>query len=63
MQDSDHESLKLSDDAANKIRHTIECFKNRLTSDNLRLSERYVKSELKILMRFSYVDVGILTIS
>src|SRR5437667_1425655 len=55
MQDSDHESLKLSDDAANKIRHTIECFKNRLTSDNLRLSERYVKSELKILMRFSAV--------
>ena len=52
---SDEESHKGADDAANEVSHMVERFKNRLTSDNLRLSERYIKSELKALVRLSMV--------
>ena len=44
--------FELPNDGANKIRHLIERFKNRLALDNLRISERYVKSELDVLVRF-----------
>ena len=47
---SDQEGLKLADNAVNEVRHLIERFKNRLTSDNLRLSERYIQSQLKPLV-------------
>lgn len=46
---STEEWLKLGDEMANQIGHLMERFKNRLTRDNLRLSERYIKSELQIL--------------
>jgi len=52
------EWLKLGDDLANELRHTIEHFKDRLTSDNLRLSERYIQSQLKILVRMSLVGAS-----
>src|SRR5258708_11548644 len=52
---SDEASHKGADDAANEVSHMVERFKNRLTSDNLRLSERYIKSELKALVRLSMV--------
>ena len=42
----DQERFEPSEDSVNEFRHFIEGFKNRLTSENLRLSERYIKSEL-----------------
>jgi hypothetical protein len=47
---SSKERLEVGNDSANEIRHMVESFQNRLTSDNLRLVERYVNSELKILV-------------
>ena len=47
------ERLESADESVNKIRHLVECFNNRLTSGNLRLSERYVNGELKVLVVFS----------
>ena len=52
---SEQEWLKIADNAVHKIRHTIQRFKNRLTSDNLRLAERYINSELEILVRFTAI--------
>jgi hypothetical protein len=50
------ETLETCNDAADKLRHMVERFKNRLTSDNLRLSERYINSELKVLVASSLVS-------
>lgn len=47
---SNEKWLKTADNAIDKLFHFLERFKNRLTFDNLRLSERYIKSELKILV-------------
>lgn len=52
---SEQEWLKIGDDAANKVRHIIDRFKNRLAFNNLRLAERYINSELKILVCLSLV--------
>ena len=49
------ERPKDTDDAIHEVRHLIERFKNRLTSNNLRLSERYIKSELEVLVRLSVI--------
>jgi len=51
----DQERFEPSEDSVNEFRHFIEGFKNRLTSENLRLSERYIKSKLKALVRLSMV--------
>jgi hypothetical protein len=40
----------------NELRHTIENFENRLTSDNLRLSERYIESKVKIRLPTALVS-------
>lgn len=53
--DSDQERLKQADDAINKFRHLLKCWNDRLTFDNLRLSERYIKSQLEIIVRLSVV--------
>jgi hypothetical protein len=45
------ERRQKSDDAINKIRELIERFGQRLTLDNPRLAERYIKSELHLLVR------------
>ncbi len=50
MSMSNEEALKAGDDAINKLRELMERFKDRLTLDNLRLAERYVKGELLILV-------------
>ena len=55
MSFSDKEWPKVGDDAVHKIRHTIERFNNRLSSDNLRLSERYINAELKLLLSGSFI--------
>lgn len=47
----DQERLKLSDQGLNEIHHLVERIKNQLAFGNLRLAERYIKSELKILVR------------
>lgn len=41
---------ELVDDAVNKTRQLMEKWKNRLTLDNLRLSERYLKGEITIFI-------------
>jgi hypothetical protein len=41
---------ELADDAVNKMRQLMEKWKNRLTLDNLRLSERYLKAEITIFI-------------
>jgi hypothetical protein len=43
---------ELADDAVNKMRKLIECWSQRLTLSNLRLSERYTKGEIHILVHF-----------
>jgi hypothetical protein len=43
-------------DGIYEVCHTLERFKNRLTSNNLRLSERYSKSELEILVACSVIS-------
>jgi hypothetical protein len=44
------ERLELGNDAANKMRQLMEKWKGRLTLDNLRLTERYLKGGLEILV-------------
>lgn len=39
-----------------KVSHTLERFRNRLTLDNPKLAERYDKSELHILLHFRLED-------
>lgn len=58
VENSDQEWLKQADDAVNKFRHLLECWKDRLTFDNLRLSERYFNSQLEILVRLAVVGIG-----
>jgi hypothetical protein len=43
---------KATNESIDKITGLLERFEQRLTLDNLRLSERYVKGELDILVRF-----------
>ena len=45
------ESLKLAGKSINEVSHLIERIKNQLAFGNLRLAERYVNSELKLLVR------------
>src|SRR2546422_815252 len=40
------------DDPVNQVRHFMECFANRPTLDNTRFGERYLESELLLLVRF-----------
>lgn len=50
---SEQEWREISDKALDRFRHTIERIKNGLTSDNLRLSERYINFQLKVLVVLS----------
>jgi hypothetical protein len=50
--------VQSSDEVANKVRRLIEKWNDRLTFDNLRLSERYLKGEIHILICFRYGDSG-----
>src|SRR2546425_769597 len=45
-------AMESRDDPVNQVRHFMERFSKRLTLDNLRLGERYLKSELLLLVRF-----------
>jgi hypothetical protein len=56
--ESGQERREVGNEVINKIQHTVERFKNRLTSDDLRLSERYIKAELKVLVACSFVGVS-----
>lgn len=47
-------SVKRHKDAANATRSLMEHFNDRLTLDNLRLSERYLDGKLHILMHFRH---------
>src|SRR5208337_1456807 len=44
---------ELRDDAINEIRELMERFEQRLTLDNIRLVERYIKFELHLFVYFS----------
>ena len=48
-------SVELGNDSLNNIHHLFERIENKLAFGNLRLSERYVNSELKILVRLSLI--------
>ncbi len=48
--------VKVSNDIANKLRRTIERHNNGLTLENLRLSERYLENELRVLVYFRQGD-------
>src|ERR1700722_10836519 len=39
-------------DVADKIRHTLERFENRITLNNPRFAERYIKQEIYLLVHF-----------
>lgn len=53
----DKQGLEIGDQVVNKIRHTLERFKNRLTLKNPRLTERYLQIELRILVLITSVDL------
>ena len=55
MSKSTEEWLETADHSLDKLRRTVNRFKNGLTSDNLRLTERYVNLELEILVTLSIV--------
>jgi len=46
------------DDMANDFRHTMKRFNNRMTFNNLRLSERYFKGEIHVLVHFRLGNNG-----
>jgi hypothetical protein len=46
---------ELADDAVNKMARLMKEWKNRITLDNLRLSERYLKGEIELLIQFRSV--------
>jgi hypothetical protein len=54
---SNEKWLEARDQVFDNLDHFIECFNNRLTLDNLRLVERYVKGELQLLLHF-FAAVG-----
>ena len=49
---SDQEWLKAKNQVLDNLQHLVERFNNRLTLDNPRLIERYVKGELQMLIHF-----------
>src|SRR5712692_4447155 len=49
-------SIKPKHYAADAVRHFMERWNNRLTLDNLRLSERYAQNEIHILLHFRFGD-------
>ena len=52
---STKEPLKLADHSLGEFRQFLERYKNQLAFGNLRLTERYVNSEVKILVALSFV--------
>jgi len=52
MEQSGKQQLKTVNNVADKISHLLERFKDRLTLDNLKLVERYLKGELQILVLY-----------
>ncbi len=49
---SSEKRFEVGNNVADKIKRTLERFENRLSLRDLRLSERYLKSELQILVQF-----------
>jgi len=41
---------KLSQDQLNELRHALQCWNDRITLKDLRLSERYANGEIHILL-------------
>jgi hypothetical protein len=54
---SDQEWLEARNQVLDRLNHHVDRFNNRLTLDNLRLVERYVKGELQLLLHF-FAGVG-----
>jgi hypothetical protein len=54
---SDQEWLEARDQVFDKLDNFIKRFNNRLTFDNLRLVERYIKGELQLLLHF-FAGIG-----
>ena len=50
--------LKLRDDVPDKTRELLERFDQRITLNNLRLAERYIKSEILFLVHFGSTKGG-----
>jgi hypothetical protein len=43
---------EIKNNSENEISSLVHRFNNRLTSDNLRIAERYIKTELHVLIHF-----------
>lgn len=52
-------SPELVDDVCDKLRQIMERFNDRITSSNLRLSERYLDRDIHVLVEFSLLLAGI----
>src|ERR1051326_1333281 len=61
---SDQQRLKAQHDLLNEIDHVMQCWENRLTLDNPRLVEHYLKIRLNLLVRFriDLIDVDCLAL-
>jgi hypothetical protein len=45
---------ELRDNAVNKLRNLMQKWEDRITPDNLRLGERYVKNEIDLIVHFAF---------
>ena len=50
--ESDEQRLETVNQVVNRIKHVLERFEDRLTLDNLKLVERYLKGELQVLVLY-----------
>ena len=48
--------IKVSDDITDEVLHSVQRINQRLSSDNLRLSERYFKGEIHVLAHLRLGD-------
>lgn len=55
---SEQEWREIGDRAVNNIRHAMKRFHNRLTLDNPRFIERYIKRELQLVILFRIGDIN-----
>jgi len=51
-------SVEFRNEPLNEVHHLLERINNQLAFGNLRLTERYIDSELKIMVRLSVVGAG-----
>ena len=58
VESQSEEPIKHANGVSDEVSHMIQRSKDRLTLKNLRLTERYIKGELEILVLLSFIGAG-----